>query len=108
MPGFLDMKEAASILNSPGLRPGFLGSEHDGKSLKMDPSASQGLLRNETIKESIKRAGNSSSEPQLDLSEYQQKHISDIRKLMNESIRDKHGLNKINMGDQASFKYGNF
>jgi len=27
---------------------------------------------------------------------------------MNQSIRDKHNLNKINLGDQASFKYGNF
>lgn len=75
LPGFIDPKVAESIINSPGFRPGYKnlldGSVDGGESLKKDTSASQGLLRNETIQESIKRAGNgSSSEAQLDLTEY--------------------------------------
>jgi len=59
-----------------------------------------GLLRNETIKNSLKAGGaNSSSQPELDLSDYQKNHIKEIRNLMNQSIRDKHNLKKINLGD---------
>ena len=75
-------------------------------------------MRNDTIKDQMKshlksQFGQKSSKALIEdeeagLGEYHSKHVSSIRDLMQQTAKDKSNMKKINLGDQAKFKYGNF